>query len=103
MSETDIQRTVCEYLERRGHFFSRINNVPIFDQKRKVMRKMPKYSLKGFPDILVLWNGFPIFLEIKTKIGRQSVEQKDFQKRCEAQGIEYYIIREILEVKKIGL
>jgi hypothetical protein len=103
MSEIEIQHTVCEYLQRKKHFFSRINNIPVFDQKRKVYRALPKYTRKGFPDILVLWNGFPVFLEIKAPKGRQSPEQKEFQVDCEKQSIEYHLIKSLDDVINIGL
>ena len=103
MSEIEIQSTVCEYLQRKKHFFSRINNIPVFDQKRKVYRALPKYTRKGFPDILVLWNGFPVFLEIKAPKGRQSPEQKEFQVDCEKQSIEYHLIKSLDDVINIGL
>lgn len=103
MSEIEIQSTVCEYLQRKKHFFSRINNIPVFDQKRKVYRALPKYTRKGFPDILVLWQGFPVFLEIKAPKGRQSPEQKEFQADCEKQGIEYHLIKDLKDVQEIGL
>lgn len=103
MSEIEIQHTVCEYLQRKKHFFSRINNIPVFDQKRKVYRALPKYTRKGFPDILVLWNGFPVFLEIKAPKGKQSPEQKEFQADCEKQAIEYHIIKSLDDVINIGL
>jgi len=101
--ESDIQRAVCDYLALRKHFFSRINNTPIYDPTRKTFRAMPKYTLKGFPDIIVFWKGFPVCLEIKGKSGKQSPEQKEFQERCEKQGIEYWVIRDVLQVKEIGL
>ena len=103
MSETEIQRTVCDYLARKKHFFSRVNNIPVFDPKRKVYRALPKYTRKGFPDIIVFWNGFPVCLEIKAPKGKQSPDQKDFQADCEKQGIEYHLIKSLDDVIKIGL
>ncbi len=103
MSEIEIQATVCEYLQRKKHFFSRINNTPIFDQRKNIYRALPKFTRKGFPDILVLWKGFPVFLEIKSPKGRQSPEQKEFQLDCDKQGIEYHLIKDLDEVINIGL
>lgn len=102
MSEIQIQSAIIDYLKLKRHFFFRINNIPVFDTKRGVMRRMPKGSMKGVPDILVLWNGFPVFLEVKDK-GRQSPEQKEFEAKCEKQGIEYWIVKSIDDVKEIGL
>lgn len=101
--EVDIQRTVCDYLARKKHFFSRINNTPIYDPVGKFFRALPKYTLKGFPDVLVLWKGYPVFLEIKTTKGKQSPEQIEFQARCKEQGIEYWVIRKLEDVIAIGL
>lgn len=53
--ESDIQRAICDCLALKKHFFWRQNTTPIFDPTKKTFRKMPKYSLKGVPDIIVLW------------------------------------------------
>jgi hypothetical protein len=103
MSEIETQSAVIDYLALRKHFFFRINNIPVYDTKRKVMRRMPKGSMNGVPDILVLWNGFPVFLEIKSKIGKPSKDQLAFKEKCELQGIEYHIIKAVTDVKEIGL
>lgn len=104
MSETQIQSSICEYLARRKHLFHRANQIPVYDVKRGTYRAFPKYSLKGFPDILVLTDGgFAVFLEVKAQKGRQSPEQKEFQKRCEEKGCEYHVVRSIDDVRNIGL
>lgn len=101
-NETKIQSAIIDYLTLKKHFFTRINNIPVYDQRRKVYRAMPKGCMKGVPDILVMWRGFPVWLEVKDK-GRQSKEQKEFQARCEEQGIEYWVVKSIDDVKNIGL
>ena len=106
--EKDIQNAVCEYLERRGHFFYRQNNTPIFQKtgaSSGFFRAMPKWSLKGIPDIIVIGKecGTFIGLEIKRPSGKQSPEQKLFQQRCIQNGAEYYIIRKVDDLIEIGL
>lgn len=101
--ESDIQRTICDYLALKKHFFWRQNTTPVFDPTKKSFRRMPKYSMKGVPDIIVLWKSFPVFLEVKAKGKVQSPEQKEFQAKCEKQGIEYYVVRKLSEVQEIGL
>ena len=54
MKETDIQKAICDYLALKGYFFWRSNNTPIFDAKRGRMRAMPKYAMKGLPDICLI-------------------------------------------------
>lgn len=102
-SESQIQSTVLDYLIRKNHFVLRINNTPPYDPVRKAFRKMPKGTRKGVPDILVQWNGMPVWLEIKRTGGKQSPEQKKFEEDCDKQGIEYHIIRKLDDVIEIGL
>ncbi len=64
--EKDIQREICDYLALKGYFFWRSNNIPVFDKGK--FRAMPKYSLKGLPDIQMLHNGKYIGLEIKRQV-----------------------------------
>ena len=52
--------------------------------KHKVQYRVKQNRLgakKGFPDILIIWKGRAIFIELKTKKGRVS----DAQKACHAQ------------------
>lgn len=102
MTEIQIQSAIIDYLTLKKHFFTRINNIPVYDPRKKVFRKMPKGCMKGVPDILVMWNGTPVWLEVKDK-GRQSPEQKEFQRKCEEQGVEYWVVKSVDDVKNIGL
>lgn len=45
--------------------------------------------------ILVLSLGKVVFIEMKTEVGSQSIEQKEFQSKVEARGHEYKIIRNL--------
>ncbi|MCJ8341410.1 MAG: VRR-NUC domain-containing protein [Cetobacterium sp.] len=107
MKETEIQSSIIDFLtiqENQGKlFFSRLNNIPPVEKTSTGMkfRRMPKGSKKGIPDILVLKSGRTIALEIKTKIGKQSKEQKEIEKHFTKQGAEYYIIRDFYEVIEI--
>lgn len=58
-----------------------------------------------FPQISVVNNVFysdwiPFFAEIKTDKGKQSKDQKEFQKTVEALGYDYYIWRSINDAQK---
>lgn len=89
--EKDIQNTICEYLEARQIFFWRTNNVPIFDATKKVFRRMPKYSRKGVPDIILIHQGEVKFIEVKRKGSKQSIEQVEFEKKCKSHGLTYIL------------
>ncbi len=101
--ETKIQSAIIDYLFLKKHFFVRLNNIPPFDPVKRAFRKMPKGSVKGLPDIMVITDGgYIVFLEIKDK-SKQSPDQKEFQRRCTEKGAEYWIIKSIDDVKNIGL
>lgn len=106
MAETDIQRTVCDYLARKRHFFWRANTAPTVSRNKSgsmFFRKMPKYGMVGIPDIILIHNGFFIGLEIKDKNGKQSEGQEIFEKKCKEAGGEYYVIKKLEDVIEIGL
>lgn len=100
--ETDRQKDICDYLSYSGLFFWRQNTAPAFqsDKYGARFRAMPKYSLNGVPDIIVIRNGKFIGLEVKTEIGKQSKFQKEFEEKCFAAGGEYYLVRNIDDVIK---
>src|SRR3990167_6889831 len=98
--ESDLVRAICDYLSLRGYFFWRNNNTPIFDPVGKKFRAMPKYAMRGLPDIIVILNGgVVVFFEVKTSKGIISEHQKAFQDKCKLIGAKYYIIRSIDELQ----
>lgn len=67
------------------------------------MRRLPKYTPRGLPDIIVVWGGMFIGLEVKTKIGKQSPDQKVFESLVKKHGGKYFVVRSIEDVQAIGL
>ncbi len=52
----------------------------------------------GFPDLILLVasNGsHGLFIELKTKVGRQSDSQKEYQSLVESQGYNYVVVRSL--------
>lgn len=49
--------------------------------------------LTGVSDLIVALPNHIMFIEMKSKTGRQSLEQKQFQQKVESLGFEYYLIR----------
>ena len=101
--ESEIQRAICEYLYAKGYMFTRVNNIPVFDPRSRRYRAMPKYTLKGFPDILVLKDGNTIGIEVKSETGKLSQDQKDFKEMWEKNGGAYIVARSIGDVYEAGL
>jgi predicted type IV restriction endonuclease len=60
--------------------------------------------MNGVADIVVITEGgYAVFLEVKATRGVQSADQKEFQKRCEEKGCEYYVVRRLEDIINIGL
>lgn len=107
MKETDIQRTICDYLAlkmKRGELmFWRQNNTPVYDAINKRYKSMPMYAMLGIPDIIVIKDGWFIGLEVKMKGGRQSPGQKEFERLCKGVGGEYHVVTDVRQVVEMGL
>ena len=99
--ESDIQLSICDYLAAKRHFFWRQNTAPLFREGR--FFAMPKYSKVGVPDIIVIFNGKFIGLEVKRPNGKPSVGQKEFESDCIKAGGAYHLVCSIDDVIKIGL
>lgn len=107
--EGEIQNKICEYFSKKGYFFMRLNNAPVHDQKLNNgyggYRSQGKWSHPGKPDLLLINRekyGLAVFFEVKTLKGRQSPDQKMFEKRCYSNNCEYYVVRSLEEVKALG-
>lgn len=105
MTETQIQSSIIDYLqvlENQGKLFlHRVNNMGVYDPKRKAYRVFPKGAKKGFPDIICLKDGLLIGLEVKTGEGKQSNNQKEVEKKLKKHGADYYVVRSLDEVIEI--
>lgn len=102
-----LQNKICEYLQKQGYFFARLNNQPTYDQHLNKgyggYRGQGKWAQLGLADILVLVGGHAHFLEVKTEKGRQSADQKLFERRCKQNGTDYSVVRTVADVQALGL
>lgn len=107
--ESGVQNTICEYLELRGRCFFRLNNIPAFNKIAGggiTMRRLPKYTPKGLPDIIVIAGGLFYALEVKKPAPNktyQSKDQKIFEANVKKHGGRYYVVRSLEDVQAIGL
>lgn len=56
-------------------------------------------SRRGFPDLTALKDGVTLYIEIKTRTGKQSAYQVEFEKICRAHGGTYILARSVDDVK----
>ncbi len=101
-SEAGIQNTICEYLQRKGYSFWRQNTGGIYDVKQSRFRALPKFSVKGVSDIILLSGGKAYFIEVKSEKGIQSEDQKLFREFVERAGCEYLLARSLEDVIDAG-
>ncbi len=101
--EGDIQRAICDYLAAKRHFFWRNNSYGIYDTRGGFHRPLPKHSMRGTPDIIVIREGRAVFLEVKGPKGRLSPDQAEFARCAVHAGADYHIVRSISDVMMLGL
>lgn len=104
MKENDVLQAICEYLWYNKIFFYRNNNTATFqggDNPR--YRRMPKFSMKGVSDIVGIYKGKPLYIEVKRPKPFKtypSKEQKEFIKQVKEEGGIAFVARSIDDVKK---
>lgn len=101
MKESVIQKAVLDWLE----MYSRTHKIYFFRAGSGAVRmangRYFKTGKPGVSDIIVCHHGRMVGLEIKTKTGRQSQAQKKAEKEIKESGGDYYIIRNLSDVKRI--
>ena len=102
--EKDIQLAICDYLALKGYkLFWRQNTTPVFEQKSGFYRPMPKYSMKGVADIIIIKDGKAIFIEVKRKGNKLSEAQEEFKAKCEMVGARYITAYSLDDIIAEGL
>jgi len=105
--ETDVLRHICQYLDQRGYFFTRLNNIAAPG------RSLPKYALKGLPDVLILWKGIMVCVEVKrpssqerepngrtVRGGKLSLYQAEFAAKVALNDGVYFCVHSVEELDK---
>jgi hypothetical protein len=105
--EAAIQKAIFEWLCYSGYFAIRINTGAVVSEY-KGRTRMIRYGILGAGDILAMIpccdydRGFiPLWLEVKSPVGRQSPHQKSFEKDVISRGHRYAVVRSIEEVQAI--
>lgn len=99
MKESEIQKSIMDYLDYRGILAWR-NNMGAVMHSVKGEVKYRKNPNKGQPDITALYCGLHVGIEVKAAKGRQTKEQLDWQQRLENNGAIYILARSVDDVKE---
>lgn len=100
--EKDIQREICDWLAFHSYFFWRSNNIPVFGRSNDGVRRfraLPKYTPRGLPDIMVIFHGKFIAIEVKRAGAKLRPEQVDFCQRVIENKGEYITVHSLMELK----
>lgn len=92
--ESEVLREVCEYLTKHGYFFWRSNNIPVFAMNnagKMTFRSLPKYTPRGLPDIMLVYNAQFIAIECKRIGAKLRPEQVEFRDNLRAHGGIYFV------------
>ena len=89
--EKNLQEAILDYLgvDKRGYFWRNNTGIATFGE-RKVA-----YGKKGSADIIGMYKGQFIGIEVKSKRGKQSEDQKTFQYWVTVAGGVYYLANDI--------
>lgn len=103
--ESGIQTACLVYLamlENQGHgYFWRNNSYAghLVTPRSKVGGNFTKSGRRGSPDIVGVYKGKFIGIEVKTSTGKQSSDQKEAQTKIEESGGVYLLIRGVDELQ----
>lgn len=82
MTEKEIETSILDWINQQPKCFAfKINTIGVYDENIEAYRKTSKFVLKGTSDIIGIWKGKPLAVEVKSKTGRLSQEQKAFINR----------------------
>ncbi len=102
--EKDIQREICDWLFSEKYFFWRSNNLPVFSMRNDGTvkpRALPKYTPKGLPDIILLYKGKFVALEVKRPDAKLRPEQAEFGYNVVLNGGDYHRVTSLVDVINI--
>tara|TARA_R110002020_G_scaffold94189_1_gene226872 strand:+ start:150 stop:527 length:378 start_codon:yes stop_codon:yes gene_type:complete len=102
MLEKEIENLILEYLSYMPGYFWKNQSVGVYDSVRKQFRKSHnKFHVNGVSDILgCLPGGRLVGIEVKTKKGRATANQKAFMEKIGNCGALPFIARSVEDVKE---
>ena len=99
-AEYAIQHSIVEFLKYNKIFcFAVPNGTNISNAITRAILHLVGLT-GGVSDLVLVLQKRVVFVEIKTKTGKQQINQKDFQKIVESLGFKYYIWRSVDDAKK---
>lgn len=69
--------------------------------KKEAMKLKATGLLAGASDLILIYDGKVLFMEVKTDTGRQSDSQIEFEHRIRDNGLKYYVVRSLEEAQEL--
>lgn len=96
-----IKNSICSYLKLKNVFFFIHDSVGIYDPIKKIYRtNISPYRVKGVADILGIYKGKFLAIEVKAPKSYPTQEQKAFIEKVKSEGGIAFIARSIEDVKR---
>lgn len=95
-----IENQILVYLLSKQVFCWKVKTTATYDSKLGRYRKTSPLYKKGVADILGIYQGKPLAIEVKTQTGRLSPEQRDFLLEFSSQGGIAFIARSVDDIEK---
>ena len=98
-SEKEIQNSILDWLQLQPHCLAwPTASVGLYDPIKKIHRRPAKHFRRGLSDVIGIWRGAPLAIEVKTRLGRATHEQKLFIHEFVEQGGIGFIARSLEDV-----
>ena len=100
MKEEALQRQVADYLDRHLPDGALWWHTPNGGHRNKaVAAKLKAQGVKrGVPDVIILWQGSALFIELKTPTGALSKEQREWRDSLGNEGFDWGLCRSLESV-----
>lgn len=99
LSEAQIEHQILSFLESKRIFAWKNPTSGYFDAKRKIFKKQKsRFAINGVSDIIALHKGQAIFIEVKSKVGKESIDQKRFRENVENSGCIAFVAKSVEDV-----
>lgn len=106
-SEDRIQQDIFIYLNNNFCLEHHPARGIVFHVPNQRINKLERIKLasigvlSGVSDLIFIYKGKHLYLEVKTPAGRQDPAQREFEGRIQANGFSYYLVRSVPEVHDI--
>lgn len=98
--EREIEKSILSWLAAKKIYAFKIKTVGTFDPTKNIFRKPGKWYKSGVSDILGIFQGRPLAIEVKTKAGRLTENQKIFLQEWEENGGISILARSVKDVEE---